>query len=188
MDQPFFCRPMTLPLSPLSLALVLSTALLAGCATPKAPPVSRYENFDSSSTHARPYDATEAQACEAARRALLSQGYMVGTAKNDFVSGRKSFQPEREMHVEIDLRIVCAREGDEGKTAIVFVSAVEDRYALKKNSTSASLGVGVLGSVSVPFSSSDDSLVKVASETIAQQAFYERFFTLIDRYLEKAVP
>jgi len=168
--------------------LLPTAALLAGCMTPKTPPVSRYENFDSSATHARPYDATDAQACEAARRALLSQGYMVGTAKNDFVSGRKSFQPERETHVEIDLRIVCAREGDEGKTAVVFVSAIEDRYTLKKTNTSASLGVGIIGSVSVPFSASDDSLVKVASETIGQAAFYDRFFTLIDRYLEKAVP
>jgi hypothetical protein len=48
----------------------------------------------------------------------------------------------------------------------VFVSAVQDRYALKKSPTSASVGVGALGSVSLPFGSNDDSLVKVASSTV----------------------
>ena len=102
---------------------------------------------DASSTFSRPFEATDAQACEAARRALLSQGYLVTTSRSDFVNARKSFQPAREMHVEIDFRVVCAPEGDESRTSLVFVNALQDRYALKKTNSSASLGVGALGSL-----------------------------------------
>ena len=173
---------------PLLAALLATGLVLTGCAVPHRAHTTTYETFQSDDTHARHYDASGAQACEAARRALLSQGYLVGQAKNDYVNGRKNFQPERETHVEIDLRVTCAPEGDDGSTAVVFVTALQDRYALKKSSTSASLGVGALGSLSLPFSSSDDSMVKVASQTIGDATFYERFFALIDRYLERTGP
>jgi hypothetical protein len=65
----------------------------------------------------------------------------------------------------------------------VFVSAVQDRYALKKSPTSASVGVGALGSVSLPFGSNDDSLVKVASSTVTDAEFYRRFFQRLQQYL-----
>jgi hypothetical protein len=38
----------------------------------------------------------------------------------------------------------------------------------------------VLGSVSMPIGSSDDSMVKVASETVAAPQFYERYFALVE--------
>jgi len=65
----------------------------------------------------------------------------------------------------------------------MFANALQDRYALKKTNNSASLGVGVLGSVSMPIGSSDDSMVKVASETVSSAKFYERFFTLVELFL-----
>ena len=45
------------------------------------------------------------------------------------------------------------------------------------------LGIGMLGSISVPLSSSEDSLVKVGSETIPAGAFYDRYFALVQRLL-----
>jgi len=54
---------------------------------------------------------------------------------------------------------------------------------LKKSNNSASLGVGAIGSVSLPFTSSNDSMVKVTSETISSEPFYDRFFDLVSRYL-----
>lgn len=158
-------------------------ALLGACSTTKSDPLHR-EEFDPSETYTRVFAVSESQACEAARRALLSQGYVVGTATADVVNARKSFQPEADRHMEIEFRVTCAPEvkGVAGRT-LVFVSALQDRYALKKSNNSASLGVGVIGSVSLPFSSSDDSLVKVASETITTAAFYDRYFKLLTRYL-----
>lgn len=65
----------------------------------------------------------------------------------------------------------------------MFANALQDRYALKKVNNSASLGVGVLGSVSMPIGSTDDSMVKVASETVSSAKFYERYFALVELFL-----
>ena len=165
------------------LVAVLAMAVLAGCVTPTAKRVDyEPEEFDSTTTHTRVYAATEAQTCEAARRALLSQGYLVTAATADLVTGRKRFQPEAEVHVEFEFRVVCAHEGSSDRSTIAFASALQDRYSLKKSNSSASVGVGVLGSLSLPFAASDEALVKVASETITDPKFYDRFFALIDRY------
>ena len=184
LKNPVPTPPLPLPLFtrwPAALATVL---LLGGCVVTAPQKVVAYEpeEFDSTTTHTRVYAATEAQTCEAARRALLSQGYLVTTATPELVAGRKSFQPESEMHVEFQFRVVCAREGSSQRHTIAFASALQDRYALKKTNTSASLGVGVLGSLSLPVSASSDAMVKVASETITDPKFYDRFFALIDRY------
>jgi hypothetical protein len=85
--------------------------------------------------------------------------------------------------MEISFNVVCADDGSAGHHATMFANALQDRYALKKTNNSASLGVGVLGSVSMPIGSSDDSMVKVASETVTAQKFYERFFTLVEQFL-----
>ena len=68
----------------------------------------------------------------------------------------------------------------------MFVSAVQDRYALKKSPTSASVGVGALGSVSLPFGSNDDSLVRVASSTVQDAQFYRNFFGRLQYYVDQA--
>ena len=156
--------------------------LLSACAAPKLATFQR-EDFEHGETYSRSFDASEVQTCEAARRALLSQGYVVNSANADAVNARKSFQPEADSHVEIEFRVTCAPEVKGAGKTLVFVSALQDRYALKKSNSSASVGVGVLGSVSLPFNGSDDSLVKVASETITAAAFYDRYFRLVTRYL-----
>ena len=165
------------------IVLLLASAVLASCVATTTPRVAyEPEEFDSTTTHTRVYAATTAQVCEAARRALLSQGYLVTKAADDLVTARKSFQPEAEVHVEFEFRVVCAPEGAGTRSTIAFASALQDRYSLKKSNSSASVGVGVLGSLSLPFSASDEALVKVASETITDPRFYDRFFALIDRY------
>lgn len=179
------------PLSPWRLLAGATVLAIAGCGTSKQVTYDP-ENFNSTDTHARSFDATEAQTCEAARRALLSQGYLVTAANSELVTGKKSFQPANEVHVEVEFRVVCAkdvggkRKGD--KSTIAFVSAVQDRYSLKKVNNSASVGVGVLGSVSLPYSSSDDAMVKVASQTVTDERFYDRFYALIDRYVVADTP
>ncbi len=175
----------TLVMPPLLRFPILLLALaLAGCGS-VAPKRITYdpEEFDSTTTHTRSYPATQAQTCEAAKRALLSQGYLVTASNADLVAGRKSFQPTSEVHVEVELRVVCALANGAAASTIAFASALQDRYSLKKINNSASVGVGAFGSLSLPFSSSDDALVKVASETLTDERFYDRFFALIDRFL-----
>lgn len=167
--------------------LVLSSlvlALLAGCVSMPQKVDFRVEDFGSSDTFARVFPGAEQTTCEAARRALLSQGYVISIANESQVRGRKNFQPDKDVHEQIEFYVVCAPNAKGSNSTTAFANAVLDRYSLKKNSSSASVGVGVLGSVSLPFGMSDDSLVKVASETIARRKFYDRFFEVMESYLD----
>lgn len=177
-----------LRLPPLLLPLLLG-ALLAGCGalpkSDKAGKVYQRETFSAEETFSRLFDADVDATCEAARRALLSQGYVISQSGNGVVRGAKRFQPEGEVHVEIGFNVVCVGDGPKQQVATAYVSAQQDRYVLKKNAQAASLGVSALGSISVPLSSTEDSLVKVASETIPAGEFYDRYFVLMQRMLRE---
>lgn len=165
-----------------------AATMLAGCTLPSGvgsgpPSVYQHERFQSDETFSRLFDANVQDTCEAARRALLSQGYIITASRSDAIAGAKRFQPEGEVHIEISFTVVCVPEGPDGVLATAFVSAQQDRYALKKVPNNTSVGVGVFGSISVPLSSSEDSLVKVGSETIPAGGFYDRYFALMQRLL-----
>jgi hypothetical protein len=166
-----------------TLASLALAALLAGCVGTAPKTFGVQENFGSAATYSRMFDATPQQTCEASRRALLSQGYIISTHQAELVEGKKSFQPEAESHLQMVVRVVCLPEAGDGKVSLGFVTALQDTYALRKTNNSASVGVGAIGSVSLPFSSSSESLVKVGSETVAKEAFYDGFFDLVKRYL-----
>ncbi|AOG25243.1 hypothetical protein BSY15_206 [Acidovorax sp. RAC01] len=169
-----------------ALATLAGAALvmLSGCVATSGPRTfDVQENFNSATTFSRLFDATPTQTCEAARRALLSQGYIVGASGAELVEGKKSFQPDAESHLQMTVRVVCVPEANEGKVSLGFVTALQDTYALRKTNNSASVGVGAIGSVSLPFSASSDSLVKVGSATVTKDTFYENFFDLVKRYL-----
>jgi len=169
-------------------AVTAVLALASGCNSPSRLKVYQSEDFNSNEVFSRLFDSPVDTTCEAARRALLSQGYLVTMVKPDAINGTKSFQPQGEVHVQIEFHIVCAPEGADGKLATAYVSALQDRYALKKSPNSASVGLAAIGSVSIPLTASDDSLVKVASETIPAGPFYDRFFALMQRYLREQLP
>tara|TARA_R110001599_G_scaffold64023_1_gene178366 strand:- start:66551 stop:67216 length:666 start_codon:yes stop_codon:yes gene_type:complete len=171
------------------LLLLLPAILVSACAG-QAPVAYHTEKFDTTDIYSRRFPVTPAAACEAVNRTLLSQGYIVNTANATQVDGHKSFQPANDVHVEIAFRVVCTNDSSSGQMrSTVFVTALEDRYAVKKINNSASVGVGALGSLSLPFSFSDDSMVRVASETIETEKFYARFFQLVERYLGRtAIP
>ncbi len=185
--HPHYLRPS----AALPAAAAIACVLLSGCSgmsdsMPSLAGGPRFDpdDFESVSIHTRHINAPKAQACEAARRALLSQGYLVNTATDELVAGRKYFQPSVDTHYEVEMRVVCAPEGPEGQRTAAFASALQDRYVIKKINNSASLGVGALGSLSLPVSASDDTLVKVGSETVNDKRFYERFFELFGRFVQ----
>jgi len=173
-------RPILLP----TLLVATLGACSMGGGTKSTP--SAYEAFDSSNTYSRSFDHSPAQTCEAARRALLSQGFVVARAETDVVEARKYFQQE-ESHEQVEFRAVCMPQTRGDQQTLVFVNAVQDRYALRKSNTNASVGVSALGSLSLPIGSSDDSLVKVASETLQDPGFYKRFFSVLERFLPENI-
>ncbi|MGS1033592.1 DUF2242 domain-containing protein [Burkholderia glumae] len=167
----------------LTCALAASAVLAACSSAPK--PLYTQEQFDaSSSPYTHTFHENATATCEAARRALLSQGYITNLTRPDTVDGSKNFQPNSDSHVTIEFHVVCVDADADSTSAIAYVNAVQDRYTLKKATTSASVGLSVLGSVSLPIGSSDDSMVKIASETIPAGVFYDRFFKLVDHFLK----
>ena len=167
-------------------AVAAATALvvaLGGCgSTGKV--YAPQEKFGSGATYSRLFDASPEKTCEAARRALLSQGYIVHQDSANLVEGKKNFQPEADAHLQMMIRVVCVPETADRTVSLGFVTALQDAYTLKKSNNSASLGVGGVGSVSLPFNTGGgESLVRVGSQTIAESDFYESFFDLVKRYL-----
>jgi len=170
--------PSSLRLSAVAFALIL----LAGCgrnAREDAPFMG--ESFDSDETYSRTYELPPAQVCSSARLALLGQGYAVGKSSDDAVEATKNFQPEDEVHTQLSVRVSCVPRGNE--RTLLFVSALLDRYVLRKSSNSASVGVGGIGSLSLPVGSREDSLVRVASSTVQDAGFYRRFFERVGFYV-----
>jgi len=164
--------------------MLLLICALSACSTPK-PATYQLEQFDSSiSPYAHSFTATAASTCYAARRALLSQGYTATSSNPDSVDGSKNFQPDKDSHVVIDFHVVCTSDFASARNSTIYVNAVQDRYTLKKSTTSASVGLSVLGAISLPIGSSDDSLVKISSETIPSGSFYDRYFGLVQHYLK----
>ena len=180
-------NPFVRPISRLSLALPLLA--LAACASKDAPtPSYQAEMFSTgASPFAHNYDATSQETCEASRRALLSQGYVTTMPQPDTVDATKNFQPAADTHVVVSFHVVCTAGENASNTSIAYVNAVQDGYTLKKSDTSASVGLSVLGSLSLPIRSNSDSMVKISSETVPAGKFYDRFFSLVGHYL-KTVP
>lgn len=164
-----------------------TAALAAGCSTPNDPLAYTRNEFARTDTYSRAYPKTPEMVCEAGKRSLLSQGYTLADAGARSLEGHKQFQ-SGDNYKEITFRLVCEPDHAGTTRSIAFVNAVESTFALKKTNNSASVGVGLLGSVSMPFSSSDDSMVKTGSETIASNDFYSRFFALLEQYMPSASP
>jgi hypothetical protein len=159
-------------LSPLALALF---GALTACTHPK--PAYLGERFDPQSPYQHYVPALQAAACEAGRRALLSQGYVIEESKPDAVQASKSFQPEVDRHTKLNFSLVCLPAG--GGT-VIYVNAREMQYALKAGASSAGLSVAGVGSISLPWGSTNENLVKVGEETVSDPGFYTRFFALMD--------
>ncbi|QBP75332.1 DUF2242 domain-containing protein [Herbaspirillum huttiense] len=161
--------------------ITAATLGLTACTTGKTA-FYHQEEFNDTSAFSRSFPGSEKAVCEAARRALLGQGYVISKSTDNTLDGNKSFRPASDKHMEIAFHVVCASNGN-GKSSTMFASATQDGYGIKKSNSSASLGVSVLGSVSMPFAASDDSMVRVSSETIRSPDFYDRFFGAAERYL-----
>lgn len=168
---------------PAVVSLLMAVSMLSGCIAPSNR-ITKPEEFADTDVHSHTFGGSPARSCEAARRALLSQGYIISENKETLVRGQKNFQPDSEIHIQIEFNVVCAPDGRGSNSTTTFANAVRDRYSLKKSSTSASVGVSVLGSLSLPFGFNDDAMVKVASETIDSKKFYQQFFDLVERYFD----
>jgi len=166
--------------------LLAPVMLLAACKA--TPTIDERDSFTQTqkSTYSHSFPGSSQAACEAGRRSLLGQGYIIDKAEPNRVSGHKNYQDKENdnQHAQIVFNVDCAPSGD--GSAIVYASALRELYTMKKSSNSASVGLSVLGAVSMPVGASDDSLVKTSSETISRGAFYEGFFDQVSQNLASA--
>jgi hypothetical protein len=171
-----------------ALALLPGLAVaLAACSSAPKPKLQDEFFSNDASPFMHTFEVSSALACESARRALLSQGYMTTLARPDTVDATKNFQPASDSHYTVEFHIVCTAGDDAANSSVVYANAVQNGYALKKSDTSASVGLSVLGSLSLPIRSNSDAMVKISSETIQSGKFYDRFFDLVGRYLQSSV-
>ena len=168
-------------------ATLLGLLTLAACSSAPQPKFQQELFETGASPYARNFNSSVTDTCEAARRALLSQGYLTTLTRTDTVDGTKNFQPTGDTHVVVEFHVVCTPGEEASDTSIVYVNAVQNGFALKKSDTSASVGLSVLGSLSLPIRSNNDAMVKISSETIPSGTFYDRFFALLNHYLQTVV-
>lgn len=168
----------------ITFALVLAASLSAcGANRAKEEPAPLGETFGADDTYSRSYAVAPSIACEATRRALLGQGYVIGKMGAEAVEAIKNFQPQADVHTQLKVLTTCVPKSEGG--SIVFINAVQDLYALKSQSNSASVGVSMIGSVSlpIPIGASNANLVRVGSNTVQNQDFYRRLFDRVTFYL-----
>lgn len=157
-------------------ALLLGALLLGGCVVASAP-VYRNETFSAETPYAHWLPSVPSAACEAGRRALLSQGYQVDSDSARKVQGSKAFQPGENSHIKLEISLVCSP--NEGGSTL-YANARQTSYALKASGSNTGVSVAGVGSISLPWTVSGDNLVKVGEETITDGEFYARLFLLID--------
>lgn len=161
-----------------AVALLLVVLVDAGCGDR---PVYRDEAFKEDSPFRRNLSVTAQTACDAAQFAMLSQAYRISLHEATEIRGQKDFQPDDDINVTIDLDVICR---DVPTGSIIFANAVQTKYELKKSSKTTSVGIPSIGSLSLPWGKTAENLVKVGGETISDEAYYARFFTLVKNILE----
>lgn len=160
----------------------LAAALLALAACSTAPaPVYRSETFDAETPYQYHSDLPPLVLCEYGKRALLSQAYEVDSSVPSNIRGSKFFQPQAEHQVQLRITLTCMGSG---RDTTIYANALQTRYELKAGGSSTGLSVSGLGSISVPWPTDKNSLVKVGEETIADAEFYRRLFVLIENLAE----
>ena len=168
--------------TPILRMLALSVLLLAGCSSNA---VYTKESFATDSPFIMKAEARVTTVCESARRALLGQGYLIDSASGEKVKARKAYKNEDNLSTFIEMNVVCVPDSS-GST--LYANGVLTTYDLKKSGSSASVGVKAVGSISLPFGQSADSLVKISEETIDDKKFYSRFFAAVDHILAEMQP
>jgi hypothetical protein len=134
------------------------------------------DSFSADSPYKSRLDSNSTVACESARRALLGDGYIIDISSKENVKGRKAYRTESDRSTFIEMNVVCAQDPD---GSMVYANGVLSTYDVKRSGASASVGVSALGSVSLPFGQSAESMVKTSEDTIREKEFYRRFFNAV---------
>ena len=160
--------------------VVAAVAAAAGCASRKVDLAQ--QSISAQAPFSRTFQGSGDSVCWGVKRALLSQGYMLDRPNDSGVlTGTRDFQPDPKLNVSYHLQTTCADNRD--GTSIVFVTAEREDSQLQKMKQSTSVGVGP-ATLTMP-SGSAQVLGVVRRETVKDPGFYERFFSLVQSYIDQ---
>ena len=163
-------------------AVLLAAVALAcgGCASRKVDVAQ--ESISARAPFSRTFQGSGDAVCWSVKRALLSQGYMLDRpGESGVLTGTRDFQPDPKLNVSYHLQTTCADNRD--GSSIVFVTAQREDSRLQKMKQTTSVGVGP-ATLTMP-SGSAQVLGVVRRETLNDPAFYDRFFSLVQSYVDQ---
>ena len=161
----------------LSVLLPMLALLLAACGGPRT--YAEREDFRSDPRYRREFAAAPAPVCDAARRALLSDGYLLGSGEEHF-GGAKEFQIDDKSHALLRIYVTCVARG---AGSSLFVTATEEHFDVKTIRQSTSVGLPLVSPLSIGKEIQADSQVQTHGETVTDRGFYDRFYQAVEREL-----
>ncbi len=160
----------------LAVLIVLAALALAACSSTPPPRSYLNETFTLDAPFQYYSDRAPEGACEIGKRALLSQGYQIENSQALSIRGEKYFLPGQDRAAKLVITLVCLPSS---LGAVVYANALETQFELKSRGSSAGVSVAGMGSLSLPWTSDKDILVKTGEVTITEPAFYQKLFELI---------
>jgi hypothetical protein len=161
-------------------AMAATAIAVDGCATKKVDLAQA--SISAQAPFSRTFQGSGDTVCWSVKRALLSQGYMLDRPNESGVlQGTRDFQPDPKLNVSYHLQATCADNRD--GSSIVFVTAEREENRLQKMKQTTSLGVGP-ATLTMP-SGSAQVLGVVRRETLKDPDFYDRFFALVQSYVDQ---
>ncbi|MDO8933155.1 MAG: DUF2242 domain-containing protein [Rhodocyclaceae bacterium] len=156
--------------------------LLAACGGDG--PVHHGESFAPDSRYRRIFNEADAELCGAARRVLLGQGYVVRSLDVGALSleGSKQFPGEEQAHSVLRVFVNCVAQ-KQGTS--LFVTAEEERFDIKRSSSSTAVGLPMVAPITVSRSATAEQQVKTRGETVGDRSFFDRFFTAVRAELQQ---
>jgi hypothetical protein len=162
------------------LSLILISLLLASCGGPRS--YAENEEFRSDPRYHRDFQVAASPLCNAARRVLLADGYVVTEGEGQSLSGGKEFQVEEKYHAILHLYITCDQRAG---GSILFVTATEEHFDVKTDRQSTTIGAPLVAPITFGSRSETDRQVKIRGETVTERDFYERFYRAVQRELAR---
>ena len=173
---------MPTPTTGLCRATVVAAAVItaSGCASRKVDVAEA--SITAAAPFSRVFHGSGDAVCWSVKRALLSQGYMLDRPNDSGVlTGTRDFQPDPKLNISYHLQTTCADNRD--GTSIVFVTAEREDNRLQKMKQTTSVGVGP-ATLTMP-SGSAQVLGVVRRETVKDPTFYDRFFSLVQSFVNQ---
>lgn len=163
------------------LLLILFPLLLTSCGGPGT--YAEDEQFQSDPRHRRDFKVAAPVLCDAARRVLLGDGYIVTKGEGQSLFGDKEFQGEEKRRAILHLCITCEQRQADSST--LFVTAIEEHFDVKTSRKSTLIGVPIVAPLSIGTRSEADNQVMTRGETVTDREFYERIYRAVRRELPR---